>query len=206
MAQALSTPTVPKKSSNQAPQSSGLRSPSHRRHYNPIQKDAVTFLQTAEETNGEYSLLEMEVAPGGGNILHYHKTFAEHFTVVTGEFGVQVGKDVRVLKPGESAVAPAGSLHRWYNTTQQPAIVRVELRPASPGFERALQIAYGLARDGLSNKQGLPKSISHMALLVELSDTNVPGLFSAIAPLLRVLARRARRKGVERELVERYVR
>ncbi len=175
-----------------------------RRVYNPIQKDSITFLKTAEETNGGYSLMEMEVAPGGGNPLHYHKAFAEHFTVVSGEFGVKVGKDEFVLKPGQGAVAPAMILHRWSNTSQHPATVRIELRPGHTGFERGLQIFYGLARDGLTTKKGPPKNIVHTALLVELTDTNAPGLFSMIAPLFRLLAKRARRTGVERELVSRY--
>jgi len=177
-----------------------------RRIFNPIQKDAITFVRTAEETGGAYSLADMEVSPGGGNILHYHTTFAEHFTVVSGEFGVQIGKDRFVLKPGESALAPAMAVHRWYNNTQQIATVRIELRPGNTGFERSLQIAYGLARDGLSNRKGVPKSIVHTALLIELSDTNVPGFLSVVAPLLRVIAKRARRKGIERELVDRYCR
>ncbi len=163
-------------------------------------------MRTAEETGGVYSLLDMEVAPGGGNILHYHATFAEHFTVTSGEFGVRIAKDSFVLKPGESAVAPAMALHRWFNNTGQTANVRIELRPGSTGFERSLQIAYGLARDGLCNKKGLPKSIVHTALLLDLSDSNLPGFFSVVAPLLRVIARRARRKGIERELVDRYCR
>ncbi len=56
------------------------------------------------------------------------------------------------------------------------------------------------------NKQGLPKSLVHMALLVDLSDTGVPGFFSVIAPLLRMIAKRARRNGIERNLIERYCR
>ena len=39
-----------------------------RRYYHPIQKDYATFLETSEETGGEYSLIEVEVAPGGGTI------------------------------------------------------------------------------------------------------------------------------------------
>jgi mannose-6-phosphate isomerase-like protein (cupin superfamily) len=175
-----------------------------RRIYNPVQQDAVTFVQTAEETNGACTVLDMEVAPGGGNKVHYHSTFAEHFTVVSGGFGVQIGTEHFTLKPGESAVVPSMARHRWYNIGQQTALVRVELRPGNLGFERSLQIAYGLARDGFMNKQGVPTSIVHLALLVELADTGVPGFFSMIAPLMRVIAQRARRKGVERELIERY--
>ena len=37
-----------------------------RRIYNPIQKDYATFLKTSEETGGERTVIEIEVAPGGG--------------------------------------------------------------------------------------------------------------------------------------------
>lgn len=177
-----------------------------RRIWNPVQKDAVTFVRTAEDSGGAQTQLDMEVAPGGGNMLHYHKTFDERFTVVSGEFGVQVGKATFTLQPGESAIAPAMSLHRWYNTSPETALVRVELLPGSTGFERTLQITYGLARDGLVNKQGLPKSIVHLSILAEMSDTIVPGFFARILPILRMIARYARRKGIERDLIERYCR
>ena len=39
------------------------------RIYNPIQKDYVTFLETSDETGGEHTLIEIEVAPGGGRRL-----------------------------------------------------------------------------------------------------------------------------------------
>lgn len=35
-----------------------------RRYYHPVQKDYATFLQTSEETGGEHTLIEVEVAPG----------------------------------------------------------------------------------------------------------------------------------------------
>ncbi len=45
-----------------------------RKIYNPIQQDCVTFLKTSAETDGEYTLVEVELADGGG--LHYHKTYS----------------------------------------------------------------------------------------------------------------------------------
>ena len=176
----------------------------YRRVYNPVQKDAATFLELAEETNGARTLLELEVAPGGGNGLHYHTSFAEHFTAVSGELRVQVGKQEFVLQPGQSAVAPPMALHRWYNPSQQTVTALVELRPGNTGFERSIQIAYGLARDGLMNKHGTPTSMVHLALLVEASDSGLPGIFSMLAPLMRGLAAWGRRRGIERELIERY--
>jgi mannose-6-phosphate isomerase-like protein (cupin superfamily) len=46
-----------------------------RRYHNPQYKDYATFLKTSEETDGEYTLIEFEVGPGGGNTPHYHKTY-----------------------------------------------------------------------------------------------------------------------------------
>ena len=77
-----------------------------RRYYHPLQKDYATFLKTNEETGGEYSLIEVEVAPGGGNASHYHKTYDECFEVLEGVLEVKVGGETRVLRPGDKAVAP----------------------------------------------------------------------------------------------------
>ena len=74
-----------------------------RKIYNPIQKDTVTFLKTAEETYGEYTLVEVELANGGGVGLHYHKTYAEKFNCLSGAVQVQLGKRMHTLLPGQSA-------------------------------------------------------------------------------------------------------
>ena len=52
-----------------------------RKIYNPIQKDTVTFLKTSEDTKGEYTLVEVELADDGGVGLHYHKTLLRHLNV-----------------------------------------------------------------------------------------------------------------------------
>ena len=72
-----------------------------RRYYHPGQKDYATFLQTSEETGGERTLIEIELAPGGGNQPHYHLTYDEHFEVPEGALEVQLGKASRTLRPGE---------------------------------------------------------------------------------------------------------
>jgi quercetin dioxygenase-like cupin family protein len=177
-----------------------------RQIYNPVQKDYATFLETAASTNGRRTLLEVEVAAGGGNALHYHAAFSERFEVLEGVLCVQLGKETYTLKPGESATAPASTLHRFYNATSLPVRFLVELQPGSAGFERALQIGYGLAADGRTNAKGLPKNIYHLALCFELSETMVTGALSLITPLFRFLAARARRKGIEQELIRKYCR
>ena len=128
-----------------------------RRYYHPIQKDYATFLKTSEETTGEYTLIEVEIAPGGGNVPHYHKTYDEHFEVLEGALEVLVGKETHTLRPGQKAVAKKNVLHRFRNTTEERTKFLVELRPSHTRFEKALKVAYGLASDGRARADGTPQ-------------------------------------------------
>ena len=170
---------------------------------NPLIKDRVTFLETAAETGGKFTLVQVELAPSGGN----DKTFDETFTVVEGTLGIQLGKETIYLKKGESATAPTGSLHRFFNPSDtEKAVFKVLLQPGSEGFETTLQVAYGLALDGRTTRKGIPKSLYHMALVIQWSDTNIPGVFTVIEPVMRWLAKRAAQKGIDRALIEEYCR
>lgn len=186
----------------------GAGSPSgeKRRHYHPLQKDYATFLKTSEETGGEYTLIEIEVAAGGGNAPHYHKTYDEHFEMLKGTLEVQLGKEKHTLHAGQKAVAPKNTLHCFRNPTGEPTTFLVELRPGSAGFEKALKAGYGLAADGRTRSDGTPKNIYHLAVLLEWSEIRVPGVLTLAEPLFRLLAKRARNKGIDRELEAEYCR
>jgi quercetin dioxygenase-like cupin family protein len=176
-----------------------------RRFYHPIQRDAATFLKTANETDGEYTLVEVELAPHGGNGLHYHTDFTEEFEVVEGQLNVQCGGEEIVLKPGEKALVARGVNHRFYSTSDEPARFLVTLRPGHAGFEKTIQIAYGLASDGRTSADGTPKGLLTLGLIFQLSGTRVPGFFRVIEPFFGVLAALARRRGVQRALEDEYV-
>ena len=181
-----------------------MTNPLPREIYNPVQRDRVTFLKTADETDGEFTLIDLEVAPGGGNPLHFHATFTERFTVEAGELGARIGKRRLTLRAGEGELVPLRVVHRWFNPSAETVRARVELRPGHSGFEESLRISYGLARDGRINAKGIPKSFLHLAVLAELSDTRVTGLLRWMNPLFGQFARIARSRGVEAELKRRY--
>lgn len=181
-------------------------STARRRIYNPIQKDYATFVETSEESGGERSLIEIEVAPGGGTPPHYQLTYAEHFEVLEGTLQVMVGDETRTLAEGEKATVPANTLHNFHNATGETTTFLVEFRPGHGGFEKALKVAYGLAADGRSNPSGLPKNLYHTALLFEWGEGRMTGVFRLVEPVLRLLAKRARRKGIDRKLEARYCR
>jgi quercetin dioxygenase-like cupin family protein len=177
-----------------------------RRIYSPVQKDAAIFLETSEESGGQRSLFEIELAPGGGNAPHWHLTYAERFTAVEGELTVHVDGLEHALKPGDQATAEPGVLHRFSNETDEMVRFHVELTPGHRGFEQTLQIGYGLAEDGLTNDKGIPKNLVHTAVLMDLGEMRVAGPIRLLVPLLKVLARWGRRRGVDAALAERYVR
>jgi mannose-6-phosphate isomerase-like protein (cupin superfamily) len=152
------------------------------------------------------ALIELEVAPGGGNDPHYHKTYNEHFEVLEGTLEVLVGEETLTLGHGQRAIAKKNALHRFRNTTEERAKFLVELQPGHAGFEKALKIAYGLAHDGRVFGEGTPRNLYHLALLLEWSEVRLPGVFTITEPLFRLLAKGAWRKGIDRKLEEAYVR
>jgi quercetin dioxygenase-like cupin family protein len=177
-----------------------------RRIYSPVQKDAAIFLETAEESGGQRSLFEIELAPGGGNAPHSHLTYAERFTAVEGELTVYVEGLAHSLRPGDEASAAPGVMHCFSNHTDELVRFHVELTPGHRGFEQALQIGYGLAEDGLTNDKGIPKNLVYAGVLMDMGEMRVAGPLRLLVPMFKLLARWGRRRGVDAALVERYVR
>ena len=126
--------------------------------------------------------------------------------MIEGSLEVLVGGETRTLRPGEKAVADKNVLHRFRNPADTPTRFLVELRPGHAGFERAIKAGYGLAADGLTAPNGAPRNPYHLAVLLGWSEMRIPGLFTLAEPVFRLLARRARRKGIDSELEARYCR
>lgn len=175
-------------------------------HRNPVQRDQVVVLRTSKETGGEYTLMHLEAEPGATLMRHYHRSFDERFDVLDGTLTVEVEGRTHILHARDGVTVPVNTLHRWTNTGSGPARILIELSPGNPGFEKALAILYGLADDGRVMKNAVPRNFYHTALLMEWSDTWLPGPVRLLEPLARRAAARARRKGMDRQLEERYCR
>lgn len=172
--------------------------------FNPIFKDKATVIKTSNDTAGAYLLGELEVAPGGGNFMHTHSAFEETFTAIKGKLGLMVQKEKFYLQPGESVTIPRNTPHRFFNDSLEIVSCYVKFTPGHDGFAKGIAIAYGLAADGKTNSKGIPKSLTHLALLIDLTDTRPTGILGWLYPLFKWLAKRARRNGVEEALLEKY--
>jgi mannose-6-phosphate isomerase-like protein (cupin superfamily) len=162
--------------------------------YNPIVGDHATFLRSTEETGGESLLIRVQLPAHGGARLarHIHLQSAETFVVFEGELTVENGSEVVVLKVGDSVFVPPRAHHRFLSTSDLPCVFEVELRPAGRS-EDGLRVIYGLARDGRSRPNNVPRNPLELALTAQYSDiylTTLPvWVQQAVFGVLGLLAR-----------------
>ncbi|MFM6925791.1 MAG: cupin domain-containing protein [Ferruginibacter sp.] len=176
-----------------------------RKIINPVIKDSITFIQTSDETNSKITELELTLMPGGSNFAHYHKAFTETFTALEGRLGLKSAAGrVRILQPGETYAVLPGQVHSFFNPGEKEIKFNIKITPGHTGFENSLRILYGLAGDGLTNKRSVPKSITHVAIIGSLSDSYLPGIMRLLSPVFNLLARRAKKSGLEKKLIDQY--
>lgn len=126
---------------------------------NPASGETITFIETAAQTGGEYTLIECAVEPGGGvPMAHVHPYQSETFEVLEGELSMKAGRDTLVAMPGDVVTVVPGQVHRFWNDGDRVARFRCTVAPALE-FERFIETMFALAADGKLSKRGLPNPI-----------------------------------------------
>ncbi len=162
---------------------------------NPVSGETVTFLETAEVSNGSRVVMQIEVAPGGGPAPHAHRSQTEVFEGVAGNVELQLGERRVMLTPGATATVPPSVLHGFRNSTEASATIRVIASPAE-NIEWGLRATFHMMREGL-----LPKQPLVAALLLQKGDVYLPPLPRWVYwPLIAVLARLGQWTGAEQAL------
>jgi quercetin dioxygenase-like cupin family protein len=163
---------------------------------NPLSGERIVFQKTAADTDGELLAFELFLDPDGHVPgAHVHPVQEERFEVVKGTMKFQKGLKTIVAGAGDTVVVPPGTIHRFANAGDGPAHVLVEVRPALR-MELLLETATALAREGRTNRKGMPRPLE-LALFVreferEVRTPLVPSGFvrAVMAPLARLAARR----------------
>jgi mannose-6-phosphate isomerase-like protein (cupin superfamily) len=96
--------------------------------------DIVTFKAMGEDTNGQYTLFELQVDPEIGPPPHIHHREDEAFYIQEGELEFQLGDQTVIATPGTFLYSPKGHLHSFKNITNQRAKMLVWCMPA--GIEK----------------------------------------------------------------------
>jgi quercetin dioxygenase-like cupin family protein len=163
----------------------------------PLLGARATFLETAQQTNGELLRVEVVLPPGFSVSEHLHPAQEERHKVVRGTLRARVGGQQRDYVEGETAIGPPGVAHAWGNQSDGEDLCIVsEHRPALH-MEALLEGGFTIARDLQADKKGVLKHLLRMAVLLgETSDdfymTQWPmqallRLFAALAPIGRLL-------------------
>ncbi|MBO9635237.1 MAG: cupin domain-containing protein [Chitinophagaceae bacterium] len=171
---------------------------------NPIIKDEITFTQTASGTNGRTTCLLVKLMPGGGTPMHYHKNFEECFIVLDGELTLELKDSKIILLPGQEYTVSKREPHRFANESDREVNFTTIIRPASQGFEDALCILYGLARDQRTNDKGIPVNMLELSAVSSMSDMHQVGLPFFVKPLIALFATVAKITGVNKKLRAKY--
>lgn len=167
---------------------------------NRLSGERITFRRTGADTNGEVLVVDAEIAPGGRvPALHVHPSQEERFEVLRGRMCFRRGRENVVAEPGDVVIVPPGAAHAFANAGVEPAIMRVEVRPALR-MEELFETAAALADDGHTTRGGMPKLLD-LALFAHEFRHEVRGAFrpvwlqhAALAPLVWL----ARRRGLAR--------
>lgn len=170
---------------------------------NPVSGERIVFRRTAADTGGELLEIDLELAPDGhvpGK--HVHPVQEERFEVLSGTMRFKLGRKTVLAEAGDVVTVPAGVAHRFENGGDEPARVRVQVRPALR-MEQLFETAVALANEGRTTSKGMPRPLD-LALFVREYADEVQGAFppawvqqATLAPLAWL----ARRRG----LAERYL-
>jgi quercetin dioxygenase-like cupin family protein len=126
----------------------------------------ITFLQTAQDSNGERLVIEARMRPGAFMPPHRHLRQEETFEVLTGTGTFTVAGRKIIAGPGEQVQIAAGVAHRFRNASPDDVLVRATLRPAMRTEELFEQL-FRLGAEGKVNRLGAPGAFTTMQLIRE---------------------------------------
>jgi quercetin dioxygenase-like cupin family protein len=161
---------------------------------NPVTGERSVVLVGTGDGLGDRLAAHLRVSPGGAVAgEHYHPSITERFRVIGGELEVSLDGERRTLQPGADVTIPPGTVHDWWNGSDEETEVLVDISPGRR-FELMLTTLWGLGRDGKTNSKGMPGPLQLAVIGHEFTDvlrfTKPPALVQkALFGLLAALGR-----------------
>jgi quercetin dioxygenase-like cupin family protein len=124
---------------------------------------------------------------------HRHPGIVERLTVVGGELCVKIDGTTSTLREAETAVIEPDVWHEFWNPSDYPARVLVQITPGER-FAHMIETLFGLARLGYTDEKGMPSPLQLALTAREFSDVVVfrkpPAavqrvMFGTLAPIAR---------------------
>jgi quercetin dioxygenase-like cupin family protein len=169
--------------------------------YNPVTGETLLVLESTKEVFRMGFTIDPHSYIAGE---HIHPCQQQSVTVTKGELHCRIDGVTSVLRAGESATIPAGASHFQWNPTDTEAQAIEEYRPAGR-IHNLFRVLFMLAREGKTNRKGVPNPLIGAALMAEFKETARVSspylrlLFGVLAPISCLLGyRRTIRGYVER--------
>jgi mannose-6-phosphate isomerase-like protein (cupin superfamily) len=116
--------------------------------HNPNTGEYIEFIETAAETNGEYTRIKIKVIPGGFKpVPHMHTTTDESFEVISGRLiCIENGKKTET-GAGQTITLTKGLSHTHYNDGKEDLVMYQKFTP-SLDVDLFLENLFGLDAEG----------------------------------------------------------
>src|SRR3954452_6858134 len=141
---------------------------------NVVSGERVWFMETSATTNGEYTRLEVSLAPGTRRLTHVHPNQSETFEVLEGTLSLRAGRDRVRAVAGDVVIVKPGEIHGFWNEDTEQVRFRSTVAPALR-FEEVIGTVFSLDTDGKLGKRGLPSPI-RLAMIMNghFADVRLP--------------------------------
>jgi quercetin dioxygenase-like cupin family protein len=100
----------------------------------------MTFLATAEDTGGQFALMEQVARKGNAPPRHIHHREDETFYVIDGEMTFSVGDETIMATPGTMVFAPRDVPHSFTIDSEQVRILVMVAPAGAEGFFKACSV------------------------------------------------------------------
>jgi quercetin dioxygenase-like cupin family protein len=149
-------------------------------------RDRFRILESSRSTEGASLRVDYFAAPRANVPEHVHHYHEERIEVISGTLCLRIDGHQLTLGPGESAFGPPGIPHAWWNPSDNEELhFLAEIRPGLD-VEIMLETVFGLARDGKTIGEAIPRNPLQLAVLAR--EFGSWGYFTAIPrPVRRTL-------------------
>lgn len=170
---------------------------------NRVTGEYAVVLRGSEDRGDGPGIVHLTARPGAAVVgEHFHPYIREKFTVLSGRLDARIAGRMLSLEEGQSAIAEAGVVHDWWNSSKtDEAHILIEIDAtadagnADPNrFELLIGMLFGLANDGKVDGKGRPSPLQAAVIVQEFADVVVfthppPAVQRVIVGLLAPLGR-----------------
>ena len=137
---------------------------------NPVTGERSVVLVGTGDGRGDRLAAHLRVSPGGAVAgAHYHPSLTERFRVLSGHLEVSLDGERRTLEAGADVTIAPGTVHDWWNASDEPTEVLVDVSPGRR-FELMVTTLWGHGRAGKTNSKGMPGRLQLAVIGHEFSD------------------------------------